>query len=476
MSLKKIIAIVFFFVYSTGKSQADDSFIKGGWFYHVLDKEMNGFTYKQNDLPKDCFQSVAEAGWNYAGIEVLTKQGIHDIHSNLQLAKRIDDAGLELAVNFLYGDHLSYRQIPKGWPKKFPELKEKLYEYTLNTLKTLDSIGVKPGLVKVGNEVDHLKYGGFLLPYGKLYSKNFYELLQAGCQAVRDFDPSIKIVLHSYVPKDNEQYLKGLIDNKIDFDIIGFSFYPHWGGYVKDLPDHLTKMEQFNKKIMIIETSTPWSNFTVDSTPNTNNIEGDTYARNPLSAYIWYSNASKIISEHPLGAGIFIWPSAYPSVNNSASTKEDQTFWDSTTENFIPLPAMGIGNKSPVFDLSSAYKGLFLTVNSEDRITLTPNSNETVTFTSAALPKGQFTLFCIEKDKFISIQKDGTLVLVSSEKIAERWKPLDHHIGYSQGKVAIIIQSVSTGKYLMVNSKNQLILSEILDDKSLNTAFYTLLK
>ncbi len=476
MIAKNIISVGLFFIFFGAKSQSDSTFIRGGWFYHVLEKEANGFVYKQEDQPKDCFQSVAEAGWNYAGIEILTKPGIHDIHSNLQLAKRINDAGLKIAVNFLYGDHLSYRQIPEGWPNSYPELKNKVYEYTLNTLKALDSIGIKPGLVKVGNEVDHLKYGGFFLPHGKMYSEKFYELLQIGCRAVRDFDPKIKIVLHSYVPKDNEQYLQGLIDHKVDFDIIGFSFYPHWGGFVKNLPDHLKKVERFQKEIMIIETSTPWSNYSADNITNTNNIEANDYSRSPLSAHIWYSNASRIISEHPLGTGVFVWPSAYPSIADSPSTKENQTFWDSTTGNFVLLPALGIGGKSPVFSLSSVMKDRFLTVDSEDKITSTASKDLAIMFTLVALPKGQFILRCVDNGKYISIQKEKTVVLVSSKEMAERWKPLDHKLGYNKGKVAIAIQSVSTGKHLMIDSKNQLVLSEISDNKSTNTAFYIVLK
>lgn len=89
------------------------------------------------------------------------------------------------------------------------------------------------------------------------------QLLKSGSKAVREkskeYGKDIQIVVH-YTNISNSGEVHGLVSNlqdeKLDYDIIGLSFYPFWDGtmdnmksVVKDIKDN------FKKKVMIAETS-----------------------------------------------------------------------------------------------------------------------------------------------------------------------------------------------------------------------------
>ncbi|MEM7573772.1 MAG: glycosyl hydrolase 53 family protein [Bacteroidota bacterium] len=400
--------------YITISAQSSLPFIDGGWFYHVLEKEEAGFIYLENGQVRDCFQSLHDRGWSFAGLELLTNKAQHDIAANLRLAQRAKNAGMEIALNFLYGDGLGNRRIPAGWPEDYEALKSKLYDYTYQTLATFDSAGLLPRVVKVGNEVDHADKGGFLLPHGAIYSAKFYELLAIGCQAVRDYDPSIRIIQHSYVPKDNQRFLRGLREHQVDFDIIGVSFYPHWGGYVEDLPQIIEQLARYGKDFMIVETSTPWSPAEFDELANTSRFEASTYGRNPLAAYLWYTNARALVAEHPLGVGFFVWPAAYPSIGQSRSTKDNQTFWSSQSGNFQALPAQGIGGQAPLIELYIRGKG-FLLLNDQDQLMIGPaEAGERAQFSIQTGSAGKLSLLCLNNGRYLGRSIDGELKVTAS--------------------------------------------------------------
>lgn len=449
------------------------NFISGGWFLHVPEKENKGFTFRENGEAKDCFLSMADHGWDYGGLEIWTSDGYRSLEENVKLGARVKAAGLKVAVNLFYSDSYG-RDIPEGWPQTFEELNQKVYDYTQEVLAALEAVNALPSMVKVGNEVDHADKGGFLLPVGKIYSKEFYALLKTGCLAVKDYNPQIKTMIHSYQGYGNNSMMNRCIKDSIQYDIYAVSYYPHWGGRVSRLPERLETMAKVGKRIMIIETGTPWTAHDFDEKANTDKWEKDGYFRNPASAHIWYQNLNKILNDHPLGAGTFIWSSAYPTLDGSTSTKDNMTFWNSETENFVPLPAEGMGRVNSIVSILSHQTDQYLTVGAEGILSAgAADITDKSRFEMVSLDSGYFALKSPDSGLYLT-ETDGQ-VEASEESLANAalWIPEDHNAGYEKARVALSIVSKSSGKSMSVDEKkNDLIVSAEKDLSSDGQRFY----
>ena len=99
-----------------------------------------------------------------------------------------------------------------------------------------------PEIVQIGNEIDN----GLLWDDGKIDGtilkwNKFCDLLKAGIAGIKDGlsnKQSTKIMIHKADSSDNEK-VKDFFDNillrGVNFDLIGFSFYPKWHGNFKRL-------------------------------------------------------------------------------------------------------------------------------------------------------------------------------------------------------------------------------------------------
>jgi arabinogalactan endo-1,4-beta-galactosidase len=149
-------------------------------------------------------------------------------------------------------------QAPQAWKGLSDALKaDSLSEYTHMVLQTLKAAGATPDLVQVGNEI---MYGlcGIKVHPSEWAGDNwdgYLGLLRAGCKAVREECPNAQIIIHTDRPSNigyNKYYYKKLVDNGVDFDIIGLSYYPFWHGYlteeqVKDKSDKNCLVKSLNQ-------------------------------------------------------------------------------------------------------------------------------------------------------------------------------------------------------------------------------------
>ena len=118
-----------------------------------------------------------------------------------------------------------------------------------------------PDIVQVGNEITP----GFLWPDGKIYLdsienwNSFCTLVKSGIQGVKAVDKKMPILLHSDQGgnKDVNQYFFGkLIENEVEFDYIGLSYYPWWHGDFNALSENLENLSNnFQQEIIIVETA-----------------------------------------------------------------------------------------------------------------------------------------------------------------------------------------------------------------------------
>lgn len=145
------------------------------------------------------------------------------------------------------------------------DLQRALYDYTKFVLEYMKERGVQVDMVQLGNELNN----GFLWPDGQISGPNasgfdgFTMLLKAGIKAVRDFDPEIPIVVHLAEGGNNSLFrwfFDELVKRKVDFDIIGVSYYPYWHGTLEELSFNLNDVSQrYKKDVLVVETAYPWT-------------------------------------------------------------------------------------------------------------------------------------------------------------------------------------------------------------------------
>ena len=189
--------------------------------------------------------------------------GTCDLDNFIKLAKLQSQLGYKLLLDFHYSDFWAdpgKQTIPKVWKNlSLKELEQKVYEFTKESLiKILDN-DLDLSMIQIGNEITN----GMLWPIGKLVENTDGErsnydslclLLKAGIKAAREIYPHAKIILHlerSNNHKIYDEFFTNMERFKVDYDIIGASYYPYWHGTMDEVFDNLNN--KFNKEIMIVE-------------------------------------------------------------------------------------------------------------------------------------------------------------------------------------------------------------------------------
>jgi arabinogalactan endo-1,4-beta-galactosidase len=153
------------------------------------------------------------------------------------LGKRIKAAGAYFLLDFHYSDSwvdATHIQAPAAWKGSSDAvMADSVGRYTREVLDALNEAGATPDLVQVGNEIMYGLCGIQVNPNNSSgYNWTGYiGLLKAGCNAVREKCPNAQIIIHTDRPTNknfNFNYYNKLIENGVDFDIIGLSYYPFW--------------------------------------------------------------------------------------------------------------------------------------------------------------------------------------------------------------------------------------------------------
>ena len=149
--------------------------------------------------------------------------------------------------------------IPKSWHGlDLDGLSEKLYEYTRSVLNTVKQNGINVKFIQVGNEITN----GILWPVGKLDEAqkprtnydSLKKLLKAGVKACREVVPDAALVLHLERSYDQELYNEFFSEmTDVDYDIIGFSYYPYWHGTFEQFFANVDNCKKFGKRLMVVE-------------------------------------------------------------------------------------------------------------------------------------------------------------------------------------------------------------------------------
>lgn len=189
--------------------------------------------------------------------------GTCDLEHFIRLAKLVQSKGYSIMLDFHYSDFWcdpGKQRMPKSWKASgVDELAQRVYTYTKDVLQSIGKEGISPMYIQVGNEITN----GMLWPYGQLQDQkdgsrtnydSLIKLLNAGVKACREITPAAALILHlerSYDIKLYDEFFTNVKD--VDYDIIGYSYYPYWHGTFDQFYANVRACKKFGKRQMVVE-------------------------------------------------------------------------------------------------------------------------------------------------------------------------------------------------------------------------------
>jgi arabinogalactan endo-1,4-beta-galactosidase len=277
---------------------------------------------------------------------------IQDMNYVRPLVKRVKASGAQLDLDLHYSDTWADpgKQFkPADWANlDFDALVQKVHDYTADVLKQLAADGTSPDIVQIGNEIT----AGMIWPDGKVGGvpeaqraeqwAKVSRLLNAGAKAVREAQtPNHKIRVMIHIDNGGkagtpQNFFRQLSANPVDFDIIGLSFYPEWGGSMPALKQNMSDIiGTYHKDVIIAETSYFWKPMTLGKY-DTSMLWPET----PAGQKQFTADLAAVINAAPEHHGLgFIWwyPESINLPNRRMWRSGADALWDDTGN---ALPAL----------------------------------------------------------------------------------------------------------------------------------------
>jgi len=256
----------------SGYAKAQKPFAKGADIGWLPQMEATGYQFYNDDgKPEDCLKILKDHGINSIRLRTWVNPnndksiGHCSKDETVAMAVRAQKMGMRVMIDFHYSDSWADpgKQVkPKAWEGlNFEQLKQALYDYTLDVMTALKKAGVTPEWVQVGNETRT----GMIYPEGRTDNwSQLAQLINKGYDAIKAVSPTTKVILH--VDQGNNRTLfKWWFDaatkNGAKYDVIGLSYYPYWldgkPDYtlsIDDLGQNLKDMAvNYDKEVMVVE-------------------------------------------------------------------------------------------------------------------------------------------------------------------------------------------------------------------------------
>ena len=323
------------------------TFYYGADLSYVNEMEDCGAVYKdKNNVTKDVYQIFKEEGANIIRIRLWHNQtwtnysNLEDVKASIQRAK---SKVMRVLLDFHYSDTWadpSNQQIPAAWLEHVNNtnvLGNLLYDYTFDTLNALANQNLLPDIVQVGNEINPMILQDGEPQWPINWERNSY-LINKGIQAVRaissERNKTIEVMLHIAQPENGLWWFEQATQNGVtDFDWIGLSYYPIWSTYTLDNVGlaFSTLKNNYNKKLMVVETAYP---FTLSDVDAANNILGEDAVINGYPAtqqgQLNYLNQLTSVIKNAGGEGLIYWEPAWVSTDCFTLWAQG-SHWDNAT-------------------------------------------------------------------------------------------------------------------------------------------------
>jgi len=328
------------------------TFIKGADISFVDEIEQEGGAFYENGKKRDVLDILKDSGVNAARLRIWNNPEFDYCNpkKTLMMARRIKDKGLHFLLDFHYSDYWAdpgKQHMPKAWVGlSFEELVAAVEEFTASFISELKEQGTLPDMVQVGNEITN----GMIWDAGKVDGEyntpeqweKLGQLIAAGIrgvQAATSDEDSIPIMIHIDRGGDNEAsrfFYDKLSSLRIDYDIIGLSYYSWWHGTLEEFSDNIHDLAQrYKKPIIVVEVAYPWTMTPPDDKPLIFHTEDWVHPGFPPTVdgqKQWLLELMKRIRELPdqLGMGLYYWePCWIPSKPNWSVGHENN--WSNLT-------------------------------------------------------------------------------------------------------------------------------------------------
>ena len=312
-----------------------EDYLMGVDISSVLSEEASGVKYyDEKGREKDLFKILADSGVNCIRVRVWNDPydenhngyggGNCDVNCAKVIGKRAKDNGMKLCVDFHYSDFWAdpkKQMAPKAWEgMNLEEKQQAIYEYTKQSLMTIKESGADICMVQIGNETNNGMSGETLFT-------NEVELLKFASKAVREVVPDALVTVHF----TNIEEVKNIRNKatlmasmELDYDVLGFSFYPYWHGSLENMTQVLGDITKtFGKKTCIMETAYPYT--AEDGDANGNSIEGSKMNVNwPVSVQGQANAVRDVMAASVQGGaiGCFYWEPAWCPVGSERASNE----------------------------------------------------------------------------------------------------------------------------------------------------------
>jgi arabinogalactan endo-1,4-beta-galactosidase len=346
--------------------------------------ENGGGIYMDGDQPGDPIRLFMKNGWTCFRLRlwVNPRNGVNGLEYTTKLAKRIKDAGGTFMLNFHYSDWWADPQKqnkPAAWTNlNFDALVKQTETYTADAVKSLKAAGATPDFVQVGNEIT----GGLLWPDAqvqvpvsnvKVFSgdvqvikppepyddaKQWEHLVRvlkaasAGVRSVTTPADHTRIIVHIDCGGDwpvTKWYFDHLTESKVDFDIVGQSYYPDYHGTLQNLSDTLREtVNRYQKDVMLVEVAYD----TRGQPRNERAAKNQVWPLTPDGQKQFLEDVIRTVKQAPHGRGIGVnyWaPEGTYSTNAAAGGRRRGPGSRSLFDNRgYPLPAMYVLGLQPM--------------------------------------------------------------------------------------------------------------------------------
>jgi len=335
-------------LYATGNCSRAAEFAFGADLSFLKQAEARGMVFKDGTNALPGLQIFRNHGYNWIRLRIFVEPVGNNLPNGLAYtlaeAKDAKKLGYKFLLDFHYANSWAdpgQQPTPGDWiALPHQQRVKKVFEYTRDTIAAFRDAGVLPDLVQVGNEITV----GMLWPDGKLpaHWDNFTDYLRAGIKGVnagRGTNPPPRIMIHTDTG-GNLAKTKWFFDNlnrrDIAYDVIGFSYYPHWHGTLMDLRENLAfAANTYGKDIIIVETGYNWKpsrDFNGHAAP---------FAETPDGQREFLDELTRIALQTPgeRCKGIFWWE---PATVNRGGSPSARGFFD---ENGNSLPILSVFDK-----------------------------------------------------------------------------------------------------------------------------------
>lgn len=293
------------------------------------------YDYDGTETP--LMKELADNGVNYIRLRVWNNPynengnvyggGVNSVENDLKIAKEATKYGMKVLLCFHYSDFWAspgVQKLPKAWQSdagNTDAIANDIYTFTKDTIKQFQDAGCDVGMVQIGNEITNgmagTVAGGYKATWGtKATANTLCKYLNAGAKATREVSPQTLVALHLEGPSATKyRYILNVWKkHKVDYDVLGTSYYPFWHQNIQNLSGAQDAAADFGKLFCVLESS--WLNSMNDADGTTNQLgEGTTdtsvYKVGVQGQVNVLADQYKAMLSKDNGLGAFYWEPAW---------------------------------------------------------------------------------------------------------------------------------------------------------------------